>query len=492
MNNVAAIVILLLLCAVRPVLALDVTVEQCVELALQNNGSLKAAEMENVAAAEQVGISRTGFLPSLKLTGSSFLFDKAPRMTVDAGAFGAGIPAHNVELPLQDNSFYYLTLSLEQPLFTGGRLTHTLLRSKALSEEATHRAAARRREVALDVRQTFYLAENARLYARVVEKALEAKRERLRILRELRSEGYATQEEILQQETDLQFAELELLLGRNRESLALSRLKNLIHHTGSDALRLKGAPAYRTLVVPLDQLRDATLANREDLKAAQARTRASEEEIAIEKSAFYPRASLTGNFIQQKETSITRPQQWVLVANLEWSLFEWGKTVSEVNRKTAQRQKMRYEAEELQKDALLAVEQVWRAIGEREKGVQAHGKKIQAASYRLRQQVEKYAAGEARLAEVLETEAEFIKAFSDYLTAVNNLNNQFARLEEATCADIGPWSRREEIVSPDFAPHTSRLREGLARRKAPHGETKEVTPDAGALERLLRELIGAE
>ena len=457
--------VLLTLVAAGQAAALEVTLEQCADLAVKNNSGLKAFAMDMVSAGEEVSIAKKGFLPSLKLNGNYFLVDKTPRLIIEQNVLSPGIPPRNTEIPTGDSSWYALNLSLEQPLFTGGKLTHSYLKSKALNEEALHRVERRRRELVLEVRQSFFAALNARLYTEIVEKALEAKKERLRVLQELLAEGYASREEILQQETDIQFTDLELYKGKNREALGLSRLKQLIQAPDDEELRLQGSPTNGILTASLDEVKGAATTNREDLKAARAQGQAADEDVAITKSGFYPHAALQGSFIQQKETNISRPQVWLLAAQLEWPLFEWGKTRAELRQKAAQKQKVSYESEELRKDVLLEVERIWRTVKEREKAVKAQEKRVKTSEYRLNLATEKYAEEKVKLSDVIAMEAEFIKDCNEYSMAINDANGEFARIEASTSSLLGPWIKGEEIYHPDFDAHSKKLQELLKKKR---------------------------
>jgi len=356
-------------------------------------------------------------------------------------------------------------LVLSQQLFTGGFLTHTYTRAGILSDATRLRFERQKREIINDVTKSYRQALNAQLSTLIVEKTTEAKKERLRVLRELETEGYVGKEEVLQQETDILFTELEWQKAKNRAEIALTRLKNLTQYKGKDSLHLKGNPVNATLTASLDDVEESAAHNREDLKASLAKVSAADEEVVIAKSGFYPQVSLEGQYIQQKDTNITRPQVWMIQAQVEWSLFEWGKTTSEVRLKVARRQRAQYEREELEKAVLLEAEHAWRSLKEREKTVAAHKKRVTTEEYRLNVTADRYAEGKLKLAEVIEMEAQFIKAYNEYLIAINDLDVDLANLEAATALPMEQWLRTEEIYKPGFDALEKKLKELPAKKK---------------------------
>lgn len=438
---------------------LEVTLQECVDRALANNSELKSFKEELAETREQVQISRADLFPSLKLKGGYSLIDKPERLMIDRDVFGPGTPPQDTNISTGDHSSYNLNLILTQPIFTGGGLTHAYRKSIHVSEEASRQVEWRTRRLVLDVQKAFHEALNAQLYTMIVEKAAEAKQERLRVLQEREREGYAGREEVLQQETDILFTELELFKGKNRKEIALSRLRNLIRYEGGDGPVLKGRSFNGTLSATLVEVQEAALNNREELKASGSRVAAAEEDIAVARSRFYPQAFLEGKFTQQTETNIARSQVWMLTAQLEWSLFEWGRTDSEVRQKVARRQKAAYEREELENSVRLEAEHAWLSFKESEKTVAANKKRVTTEEYRMNLTADRYAEGKLKLAEVIEIEAQFIKAYNEYLTAINDLDVSLANLETAAALPMEQWLRSEEVYEPDVISFEKKIRE---------------------------------
>jgi outer membrane protein TolC len=334
-----------------------------------------------------------------------------------------------------------------------------------MSEESRLKYERQRKQLIFEVKKTFYEALNEKLSAEAMEKALQAKKERLRVLKELFAEGYVNKDEVLRQETDILFAELEVMKNRNREETSRTRLKNLVHHTGSDELSLKGDFFNGILTSSLQEIREAAADRREELRSGKARVRMAHEEVAVAKGGFFPQASLSGTFLQQKETSITRPQVWMLTATLDWSIFEWGRTLSNVRRAAAQKQREEYRLDEVAREVALEAEQSWRMVKEAEKAVAAHENNVRTFEYGLDRVLKNYAEGKVKLADLLETEAELIKANNRYLASINSLDTELARLEAATSSPIDTRTVPRPIHRPDFDAFSRQISSLVRKRK---------------------------
>lgn len=428
----------------------ELSLKDCISMALGNNRGLKVFKTEISASEEDIKISRTGFLPSLKLTGNYSALDKSDMFLVEKNAFAPGLPAKNAELLSGNREMYGLSFNVEQPLFTGGRLTHTFIKSKILNEESRYNEERQTMLLIFDVKKAYYDAVKERLNREIIEKVIESRRERLRVLKELFQEGYVEQEEILLMETDLSSSELDLYKIKNREELALSRLKRLTYYEGGDEMILTEKPANGYFLATLEEIKDIALTSREDIKMSAMRIKAAEESIKIAKSGFYPKATIGGSYTAQRETNVTRPEVWMLSAQIEWQLFEWGRTRSEANKAAALRNRAQYEHEERMKAVALEAEGAWRDVKEKQKEVEFYEKKLKTAEYRLRRTIEKYAEKVIKLIDLLEMETGLIKAYNEYISSINDLNIYIAFLEASASAFDARWLSPKDIYSPDF------------------------------------------
>jgi len=442
----SAIVIFLLLTRVAG--AVTLTLEECIKQAVQEDAGLKSVEMGSAASAEEVAISKAGFFPSLKLKASYSLIDRPGRLVVDQGLFGTNTPPERAEVSTNDQDFFFLNLVLEQPLFTGGRLTHTFQKSKAAKDEAILHSERERESLVFQVKKNFYDVMTAQLQREVSQKILEAKKERLRVLDELYREGYSGKEEVLRQDADIALAELDVFSSENREKLALSNLRKLIRQSGNDDLTLTGIPQSLSLVAPLQEVMKYAIESRKDLKIAQTQIRGAEEDVAIAKSAYYPQANLQGNYFRQKETNITRADLWMVSASVDWSIFEWGKTTAEVRQKTAQKQRLQFAREKQEQSVVLEAERAWRDVREKEESVKAREKRVKVFEYFAGQASERYAEGAVKLVDVLEAETLLVREYKEYMIAVNDLNGALAFLELATSGAPVAWFVPQRLYAP--------------------------------------------
>jgi hypothetical protein len=276
---------------------------------------------------------------------------------------------------------------------------------------------------------------------------------------------------VLQQETDLLFTELELTRGKNREQIARRRLAQLMgYEADPEQLRLAGKSFNATLTASLDDMLETAVRHREELQAASSRVAILGEEVAIARSGYYPQLSLEGRYTRQKETNLTREDVWRLAAQLEWPLFEWGKTSAAVRRQAARKRQAQYQRRELENSVLLEAEQAWLAVKEAEKAIAAHSRQLTTSEFTWTLMTERYGEGKVKLVDLIEAEADLLKAYHQYLTAINDLDAGLARLEAAVSRPLEPWLLPGEIHAPnlDFAAGRAKARPATrGERKSP-------------------------
>lgn len=416
--------------------AAELTVQDCVTMALENNKDLKAFAMDVRSGQQELKIARTKFLPSWKMNANYNLKDKSDQFLYEADVFSPGIPPGDVEFSTENKDMYGLSLILEQPLFTGGNINHSYKKSKIMNEQRQLKVERQKKLLAFEVKKNFYTVIKEQGYREASEKTLQFQRGKLAILQERLKEGYIKKEDILQMETTIAFAEFDLAKSKNREDLARSRLKEIIYYEGDEKISLKAKPLAAIFTSSLLQVKETALLNREELKISLLNIKTAEEELKIVKSDFYPQVSLQGSYTLQRENPITRPQVWEIGTRINWPIFEWGRTRAQVLRVRAVRQKSIYQHEQLKKNIVLEVEEIWRALKDKEGLIQAHEKKFKTTEYRLSLLKEQYSEGKAKLIDIAEMEAEVKKSHADYLAAVSDLNIQRAYLEAAASSPL--------------------------------------------------------
>lgn len=437
--------------------ALELTLDQCIARGLQNDRELKAQTALLEARAAEVAIARKGFFPTLKLSAAYTLYDRPTRLIIDANSFGQGLPAADVELTDTD-SVKSAQLVLEQPLFTGGELKHNLRKQEAQENQASLNLLRRKALVERDIAEGYFQALNQQMQSQTNAKLLEARRERLRILKERLAEGYVTRDEILTLEADLAYAEAELFRSQTRARVALARLRNRLYLEEGVALTLAAPTSYQGLAAHGPDLKSTAVPSRKDYQALGEQIRGAEAEVKRARSKLYPRVSLVGQYTRQDETNLTRAEVWAAGARLEWSLFEWGKNLAEIRKASAEKQHLQFQREAFARDIENEAQELWGEALALEKIAEAEAGKTRAREHLLETMLAQYTEGTVKLDQVLEQEAAMVAGYHDYLATTNRLGMTLAYLKAALEPSSDDWLTRKELYQPHFEGLSERLK----------------------------------
>ncbi|HET7838725.1 MAG TPA: TolC family protein, partial [Rectinemataceae bacterium] len=316
-----ALSISLSLAFMSPLMAEDglvVTPEDCVARALGASQALKLDGARAQAAGARVSTMELQYLPSL--VGSAGYTRSSP---IDPGKIS--LPAGAVTLPAPLEDSYNLRLAMQQPLFTGSRLSAGVDQARALYEAAKADERSRRRNTATMAEQAYWGLVLAEETEAVVEENLTAMRAHRDDAQRRLAQGAGTRSELLA--AMMRLSDAEARGSETRSSLALSRARlNLLIGLAWDApTRTSPMPPEATAQEAKDtgELVAVALASRQDLAAMRARVGAQEALLRVSRSALLPSVFLTGSFSLANPNPKAFPQR----AGFE-SLWDLGLLVS--------------------------------------------------------------------------------------------------------------------------------------------------------------------
>lgn len=267
--------------------AQQMTMQQCMQYAVQHNHEVKQAELEldNYKASKTGAIGN--FLPYVDAgIGAQYNFGRA----IDPETNG-----------YTDVSTFYngYQLSASLPVFDGFSRLHALKAAKA--SELMGRASLRQRQdlTALDVLQAY---TNVAYYDGLVKMANEKVEETLLLLKQvqlLEEVGRKSAADVAQVESQKAEADYELTRQQNLYASALLELKKAMNYPLNDSLSLENIPNWGMFdsqlgnnLFPVREQMQANEAHPE-LLAARYRMQASKHEWHQARASLYPSLSLS-------------------------------------------------------------------------------------------------------------------------------------------------------------------------------------------------------
>ena len=440
-----------------PAHAMQLDLKECLKLAIETNRGLKSAEAEKRAAEESIKITRYAMFPSLMLKSYYTLNDKSERLFIDADALGTDLPPQAGYISTGDKDIYGISLTLRQPLFTGGALMGAYRAAGHESEAAGHIYSRQARMLIFQVKKSYNEALIAESRIHAAGKAVHAAEEQLRVADARMHEGYTDKAEVMRYDAEVAQAGTRLLRARNRSYIVMAGLKKLIGADPSEELTVAGKPSRQSFSASLEELVNSGLSEREDLHASSERGAAAEAAIVIARSALYPHLFLEGSYLRQKETGFAREELWTMTVQAQWSLFEWGRTEAKIRRAAALRSRDDFDHQELLRSIKVEIEESWREVKEFESAVVAGEKLLKAQEASFEKIIDRYLEGAARFDEVLSLESDLWKTHDSYCQTAAALSNALANLEAVSASDLSRWITSHELYQPDFEEYSARI-----------------------------------
>lgn len=279
---------------------LVLTFEEALARAMRDNESLKVTQEQVRESQMRVTEAKTNFLPDLTLTYLYTPAQRFPMIRIPAGVFGpeeqtfsAGFTRENI-----------LQLQLDQPLYTGGRLSNTYgLQASAL--DASNLTLERaRQDLQYRVVETFYAALMQQQGVRVAEEQIALAQKQLELAQARFEAGSVARLDVLQAEVELANARARRIQAVAAVETAHQALRTVLSLPQNTPLQLQGTLDERPIEVTREAL-DQALPSRPDLRAFTARRDMATHSMAIASSEWKPSLSFTGN-MQYQEDGIDR------------------------------------------------------------------------------------------------------------------------------------------------------------------------------------------
>lgn len=336
---------------------LSLSLDEAIDVALDNSKELAAARAGAEAAQARAGQARAGFFPAISASGSYTRLDEAPYM--DASQFGdmfapLMVPFQDLvdegyldpatleglsgggsdKIYLGDDDIYSVGLTVTQPLFTGGAIlsAHGAASHGARAGALSARRAEDRLRFAVTEAYTGLVQAGAALD--VMDAAAEQVRSHL-------SDVEAFFEEGMVLESDLMLARVkasEVELARSRAEhlvrladAALSFVMGIDVETSVDPRdALDARPAA---VGGLGALTDLALDARPDLLAANEAVAAADNGVSLARSGYFPQVVLMGSYNWDRPNREYEPEfykHWSATLAVSMNVFDWGLTGNRV------------------------------------------------------------------------------------------------------------------------------------------------------------------
>jgi len=317
----------------------ELTLKESLEIGLKNSKDLKISYSKLVSASAQVTSANSQLLPQLTFNAGYTRLSNIPPFDVSLPIFPEPIVVSPVIL---DN--YTLKTSLQQPLFTGFRLTSLRDAAKSNYDAANSDYQSDMNEIAFKIQDAFWNYYESQLNDSVLGENLNQIKQHLDDTKNFLANGQVIKNDYLKLEVQYSSVNLQKIEADNSLDIARMTFNQAINLPLDAQTQIKvEEPEIKVTDYNIEDLQSEAKNNRNELKALEYRLYASIENVRASNSAWSPSVYLFGDYYDDKPNGRILPAVnefkygWDAGVTLSWTIWNWGynssqSTIAEQNK----------------------------------------------------------------------------------------------------------------------------------------------------------------
>lgn len=251
----------------------ELSVEDCLKLALVNNKVLQRVVQEKEIARGERFKSYSAILPSVDLTAEYLRKDEVPSL----GAISFG-----------DMDNYSTSLVVTQPVFAGGSIPAKIKAGKLFSLLTDQTVRAEAQNVIYTASHSYYDVLLNQHLVQISEDAVRSAQAHLDDVKQKRQMGVASDFDVLRAEVELSNFQAELIQNRNAINISKAWLIKTMGVSQNSDFILSDKLVYTPSEVTMEQAVKAAFRNRPDLFSREFDIKYQKELFKIARSRYWP------------------------------------------------------------------------------------------------------------------------------------------------------------------------------------------------------------
>ncbi|RKZ00159.1 MAG: hypothetical protein DRQ04_06510 [Candidatus Hydrothermota bacterium] len=420
----------------------ELTLEDAVNMALERNLQVLAAEESHNSAYGNLLQARSGFFPQVSLSSSYTYLSTIQKMETyhlvrlepDPQNPGSFIPVfEKSEMPFGYKNNYSFGLTVQQVLFSWGRLINNYKLAKHNLRSTDYDIEAKKEMIKESVKEAYYNCLLVRRYLDVLNETRKDLEEHYNSVKKRYEEGLASDFELLRAEVQLRNVEPQIKAAETGLKTAYDALKLQLNLPLDVQIKLKDTLEYRSFNADLDSLISLALSERLDLKSTDEKLEVLKKTVAIARSGNKPSVFAQWAYQYQRPFGFEDKWKgmWTFTVGLQFPFFDGFKTYGQVKSMEAQLRQVRYMRELQGKAIALEIRSLYRDLEAKEEALKSQRDNVKLARRAFEMAEEQYRNGYVSSLDVIDAEVAYSQARLSYISALHDYNVALAKLERA-------------------------------------------------------------
>lgn len=410
------------------------TIEQAIDLALENNESYKSAKQEIVKANNRIYEVRASAFPQIT-AGLNLI------RNWELSTFVLVFDTVMTQVRIGTYYDWSSNITLTQPIYNGGAVFTAWSAAKLYKNLTVYQLDMKTRELKLDVIKAYYGVVMTDELARVAKQSVDLAQANLDVVKDMEKQGTVSDFEVLMAEVRLANLKPQLLQAEAASKLAHQSLNYLIGSNLNAPVELEFAMDSTRYLLPeysLDSLKSEALANRPEMSIIKTQTKMYKKAVSIAQADYRPSINfLTALQFQAQYDKDRWPNRddwsrsYFSGITVSIPIFDSWRTPAKVKQAKIDLVQSKLSESDLEDKLQLDVEQSWWNYKQARESLSAQGQAVEMARRGLAIAQVRYENGVGTQLELFEAEVALTAAENNRVTAYYNLVTGYASLMKA-------------------------------------------------------------
>ncbi len=396
----------------------SLTISSAVDLALQYQPGLRAANANVQASAASLTLAESNYFPVISMTGSA---------TRTGGAF-----VFNPQFPPRNQFYnsYTGVLNVQETIYDFGKTGGRVSGASSAFDASSYQYQSSRQSVIANTEIAYYSVLQAQRVVAVNLETLAQNQAHLKEAEAYYKVGTRPQFDVTTAEVNVANANVSLITARNQLRIARLQLENSMGVHSDAPYELADTMGVQPFTVSLDSVKSIALSTRQDLLAARALVESNQAQVSATKSLHLPTLTAAGawnwtNFIFPLQ------ERWNAGLTLTVPVFQgWGVS-AQVDQAQATLESSEASLRLATENALLDVEQNYLSVKEASDRIDATAKLVTQATENLKIAEGRYNFGVGSAIEITDAQVTLANARLSNIQALYDYNTSLIKLKQA-------------------------------------------------------------
>ena len=395
------------------------TLEKSIQLGIENNKLLKISGAKVIESEAKLDEVSSFMLPKISLSASYARLSDVP-------PFEVNIPIMPTPIKIQDAILnnYSVKASLQQPLFTGFRLSSAKSAASLNNKAVSELYEAELNNTSLNISAAFWNAFRAEKMVELASKSVERTQILLRDTKNFLDNGLVNKSDYLKIDVLSSNSKLAELEAKNGLKIARAVLNKEIGLDLTQQIKISAEiPDVKFSEYNLENLIDEGLSQRAEIKSYSHRLEASDENITMANSGWYPNIALFGNYSYSNPNQRIMPLEdkfydtWDVGVALNWNIWDWGETSAKAEQAEQQKVQTENALQNIKDNIRLEIYSAYLNLQKEYDKVQLNKLTLEQAEENLKISCNLYNVQMASSNDLVDAETTLLKAETDLISA---------------------------------------------------------------------------